>query len=59
MKKRQTSAPKRVERSETERRCICAFEYFFNPEKERRMNIKDRRYDKNRPKGNLSNIFPG
>ena len=55
----QTSAPKRIKRSETDRRQIFAFDHFFNPEKERRRNIKDRRYDKNRPKGDLANIFLG
>lgn len=59
MKRKQSSARKRIERSEKERRQICAFDYFFNAEKERRMNIKDRRYKENRPKGNLSNTFLG
>ena len=57
--KKQSSAPKKVKRSEKDRRQICAFDYFFNPEKERRMGITDRRYEKCRPKGNLTTIFLG
>jgi hypothetical protein len=59
MTKKQTKNGKRIKRAETDRRQICAFDYFFNSEKERRMNLKDRRYKENRPKGNMSNTFLG
>jgi hypothetical protein len=53
MRKKQTSATRKIKRSGKDRRKIIAFEYFFNPEKERRKNIRDRRRELNRPKINF------
>ena len=59
MKKKHDSDQKKVARSEADRRQILAFQHFFNPENERRMNIKDRRREVKKSSGSLKNIFLG
>ncbi len=55
--KNQKPAPKKIKRSEKDRRQLFTFDHFFNPENEKRENIKDRRREMSRPRVDLNNIF--